>query len=314
MEFTSHPPATLSGSALLSYRPWRGHLGGPWRSSLAIARLGLAALIRRKLLWVLYAFCLLVFLSFFFGQYLLVWAGTQLGEGEVRGVGFMPVAPSAIVKSLRDELKLNGSAETFRNLFWYEGMILNVTLALVGAQLIGNDFRYRSLPFYLAKPLSGRHYVFGKCLAAATVVTAMTTLPALFLYVEYGLLDGWEYFWEARRSLLGIVGYGALLAVTLSLLLVAVTSWVQKTVPLVMVWSAIFVMAPAIGQGLYMWTRIPAWKLIDLWNNAYVVGNRFLGLRLDDQPSPLSALSVIGLVCAGCVVILRRRVRAVEVV
>jgi ABC-type transport system involved in multi-copper enzyme maturation permease subunit len=274
----------------------------------------LAALIRRKLLWALYGFCLLVFFSFFFGQYLLVWAGTQLGEGEVRGVGFMRLTPTEMVKNLRDGLKLNGSPETFRNLFWYEGMILNVTLALVGAQLIGNDFRYRSLPFYLAKPLSGRHYVFGKFLAAASVVTAMTTLPALCLYVEYGLLDGWEYFWEARRSLLGILGYGALLAITLSMMLIAVTSWVQKTVPLVMVWSAIFVMAPAIAQGLSTWTHWPSLKLIDIWNNAYVVGNRLLGISLPDQPTPLSALIVLGLVVIGCVVVLRRRVRAVEVV
>lgn len=311
-----HPtlPASLSGSALLSYRPWRGRLGGPWRSGLAIARLGLAALVRRKLVWVLYAFCLLIFFSFFFGQYLLVWAGTQLGETEVRGAGFMFFAPTELVKQLRDELKLNGSAETFRNLFWYEGMILNVTLALVGAQLVGNDFRYRSLPFYLAKPLSGRHYVFGKCLAVGAVVTAMTTLPALLLYVEYGLLDGWEYFWDAKRSVFGILGYGLLLAGMLSLLLVAVTSWVQKTVPLVMVWSGLFVMAPAIGQSLALWTRQPNWKLIDLWNCAYVVGNRMLGMHLEGQPSPWLALAVIGVVALACVAVLRKRVRAVEVV
>jgi len=97
-------------------------------------------------------------------------------------------------------------------------------------------------------------------------------------------------------------------------LLIAVTSWVQKTVPLVMVWSAIFVMAPAVAQGLYLWTQVPALKLIDLWNNAYVVGNRLLGLSLPDQPTPLAALIVLGLVVMGCVAVLRRRVRAVDVV
>lgn len=308
-----NPSLDLSTS-LLRYRPWRGHLRGPWRGSLAIARLSLASLARRKLIWVLYGFCLLVFLSFFFGQYLLVWAGSQLGESQVRGAGFLLFQPTELVKQLRDELKLNGSAETFRNLFWYEGMILNVTLALVGAQLVGNDFRFRSLPFYLAKPLSGRHYVAGKCLAIAAVVTAMTTLPALILYLEYGLLDGWEYFWDAKRSVLGVLGYGALLAVFLSLLLVAVTSWVQKTVPLVMVWSALFVMTPAISQSLAIWTKQPNWRLLDLWNNAYVLGNQFLGLTLKDQPSPGAALGVLAGVAVCCIVVLRRRVRAVEVV
>src|SRR3954464_14678445 len=192
-----HASPHLSGSALLSYRPWRGRLGGPARGVLAIARLGLTGLIRRKLFWVLYAFALLIFFSFFFGQYLMVWAEGQVGQETVR-TPIMSFEPTKIVKELRENLKLNGSGETFRNLFWYEGLILNVSLALVGAQLVGNDFRHRSLPFYLSKPLSGRHYVAGKCLAIAATVTAMTTLPAVCLYLEFGLLDGWEYFWRAR--------------------------------------------------------------------------------------------------------------------
>jgi hypothetical protein len=85
-------------------------------------------------------------------------------------------------------------------------------------------------------------------------------------------------------------------------------------VPLVMVWSALFVMAPAIGQSLALWTRQPNWKLIDLWNNAYVIGNRMLGLSLEQQPAPAIALLVIVLVALASVVVLWKRVRAVEVV
>lgn len=310
----STPTLGLTNSALLAYRPWRGPLSGPWRGTLAVSRLGLAGLVRRKLVWVLYAFSLLIFFSFFFGQYLLVWAGSQVDEQNVRVGGFMRVSPKELVKDLRDGLKLNGSAETFRNLFWYEGSIVVVTLALVGAQLIGNDFRHRSLPFYLSKPLSGRHYVAGKCLAVAAVVVAMTMLPALCLYVEYGLLDSWEYFWEARRSLLGIFGYGLLLAGMMSLLLVSITSWVQKTVPLVMVWSGLFVMAPAVSAGLAQWTRQPLFRLIDLWDCAYIAGNAMLGAKVDDRPPALAALAVIGIVCAMCMIVLYFRIRAVEVV
>jgi hypothetical protein len=310
----THAPTNLSTAALLSYRPWRGRLGGPWRGTIAVARLGLAGLVRRKLVWILYVFSLLIFFSFFFGQYLLVWAGSQLTEENVAVGGFVRLSPKDLVKNLRDGLKLNGSGETFRNLYWYEGSILVVTLALVGAQLVGNDFRHRSLPFYLSKPLAGRHYVAGKCLAVAAVVAAMTAVPALCLYVEYGLLDSWEYFWEARRSLGGILGYGLLLAGMMSLLLVAVTSWVQKTVPLVMVWSGLFVMAPAVGQSLAAWTSRPMYRLIDLWDCAYIVGNAMLGTKVENQPPAWAAATVIGLVCTMCVVVLYARIKAVEVV
>lgn len=311
MELTNHPPA-LNGS-LLAYRPWTGQLGGPWRAAWATARIGLWALARRKLFWLLYAFSLLTFFSFFFGQYLLVWAGSQIDEDSVRVPLVQRLKPKELVAMLADNLKLNGSGETFRNLYWYEGSILVVTLALAGAQIVGNDFRFRSLPFYLSKPMGARHYVAGKCAAAGVVVSSMTLLPALCLFVEYGLLTEWDYFWDKGHLLAGIVGYGLLLSAVLSLILVAVATIVQRTVPLIMVWSALFVFLPAVGLGLANWQENPNWRLIDLWNDAYVVGNRMLGITLRDQPSPASALGVLVAVCVVCVIWLRWRLRAVEV-
>ena len=71
-----------------------------------------------------------------------------------------------------------------------------IVLALAGSVLVGNDFRFGSLPFYLSKPLGRWHYVLGKCLAVAVFVNVMTTILALILLVEYGLLDSWDYFVE----------------------------------------------------------------------------------------------------------------------
>lgn len=307
-------PARATPESMLSYRPWRGTLGGPWHGAWAVARLGLAGLVRRKLVWVLFAFCAMIFLAFFFGQYLFIWAGGQLGESEVRVAGFNRVNPNVLMKELRDNLKLNGSAETFRNIIDGESAILMVTLALVGAQLVGNDFRYRSLPFYLSKPLTARHYVAGKCLAVAAIVLAMTMVPALLLYVEYGLLDSWGYFWDARWLLAGIIGYGLLLAGFLSVLLVAVTSWVQKTVALIMVWMGMFIMAPAVCEILSSVLQLQSAKLFDLWSCTYVVGNAMLGLTLEKHPPVAACAAVLALVTAVSLLALTRRVKAVEVV
>jgi ABC-2 type transport system permease protein len=300
---------------LLSYRPWTGNLGGPWRGVFAIARLGVAGLARRKVFWFLYAFAILIFFSFFFGQYLLIWFEGQIGEETVRaGPIPVPLSPVEMVRGLRDFFKLNGSGATFRNLFWYEGLILIVSLALAGAQLIGNDFRYRSLPFYLSKPLQGRHYVLGKCLAVSAVINLLTTLPALLLLIEYGLLTNWQYFWDSRWLLLGILGYGATLSVVMSLLLVAVTSVVHKTVPLVLVWAGLFVFIPSVSTGIAFWRENWNWRLVDIWNSAYVVGNYMLGETLEEQPAPSRAAISLAIVCALSIFWLWRRIRAVEVV
>ena len=58
-----------------------------------------------------------------------------------------------------------------------------IVLALAGAVLVGNDFRWGGLPFYLSKPLTRWHYLLGKCLAVAVFVNLMTTVPALVLYL-----------------------------------------------------------------------------------------------------------------------------------
>ena len=44
-----------------------------------VARVSLSMLFRRKLFWAMYALALMVFLFFFFGQYFMIWAASQLG-------------------------------------------------------------------------------------------------------------------------------------------------------------------------------------------------------------------------------------------
>ncbi len=77
-----------------------------------------------------------------------------------------------------------------------------IVLALAGSVLIGNDFRYGSLRVaYLSKPLSRRHYLLGKGLAVAVFINLLTTLPALALFVEYGLIYSWNHL-RPRNSCL----------------------------------------------------------------------------------------------------------------
>src|SRR5262249_31410047 len=116
-----------------------------------------------------------------------------------------------------------------------------MVLALAGAVVVGNDFRLGGLAFYLTKPLSRWHYVAGKCLAVALFINLMTTLPALVLFVQYGMLNTYDYLWDNWRLALGIVAYGLLLTVFLSLFLVAVASLLRRTVPLLMAWTTVFV-------------------------------------------------------------------------
>ncbi|MBX9581969.1 MAG: ABC transporter permease subunit, partial [Gemmataceae bacterium] len=182
-------------------------------------------------------------------------------------------------------------------------------------------FAHGSLPFYLAKPIGRWHYVLGKGLAVGAVVNLYTTLPAVLLWVEAGLLYDWQtYYLDNLHLLAGVVGYGLVLTACLGLLTVAAAVWVRRTVPLVMVWMGVFVLLRLIAVWLLDGLKADErWRLIDLWNDLYLCGAWCLGinppdLRPQPQPAYWEAAAVVGGVCAGCLLYLRRRVQAVEIV
>src|SRR4029079_7007110 len=114
-------------------------------------------------------------------------------------------------------------------------------------------------------------------------------------FMQYGMLEeSWDYFRGQGTSielgstaftlpvnslLFGILGYGLVLTVSLSLMLLAMASWLRKTVPMIMAWTTLFIFVPrltfSLVEGLHY---SPRWRLFDLWNNMYLVGSVCLGL------------------------------------
>jgi ABC-2 type transport system permease protein len=311
--------AHTASDNLLRYRPWRGPLHGPVWGSAAMARVGLQVMFRRKLFWGLYALALMVFFFFFYGQYLVVWIQQRTATEQIM-FGAFRVQAADLTRFL-DRLNLNGNPHTFGNFIWFQGYIAMIVLALAGAVLVGNDFHHGSLPFYLSKPIGRRHYVLGKCLGVGAFVNLLTTVPALVLFAQAGVLHDWQtYFPDHARQFAGIFAYGAVLTVTLSLLLVATAVAVRRTVPLILVWTGVFVLARVLpgflvdGQGFD-----PRWRLLDLWNDMYLCGLWALGadpetIRPAGQPAFWQAGLIAALVCGACTLYLRRRVQAVEVI
>jgi ABC-type transport system involved in multi-copper enzyme maturation permease subunit len=287
-----------------------------------IARASIALLMRRWLFWVIFVVTAVPpFLFFFFVMYLFVWAEGQGGEeGQMGGLGVVrPEFLEAVAKGLR----MDGSPETYRNFMSFEAYPVMILLALAGALLIGNDVRHNSLAFYLSKPISRWDYVIGKAVAVALIVNLATTLPALLLWLEYGFIKEKNYFLdqlvEKTDVLVGILAYGAVLTVSLTSLLLAAAIWLRRTVPLIMTWVILFVCCSSLANSLARLGWGAGWRLFDLWNCTFVVGNACLGLdstRIVRQPQPdwPEAAVVLGGVVITCVSYLVWRIRGVEVV
>jgi ABC-2 type transport system permease protein len=307
-------------TGLLHYRPWHGDFRSSAVSVWPIARVSLMSIFRRKMFWTIYVLGLLIFLLFFFGQYLLSWAQTQIGESDVQLGGWGRTNPRHLIQLFRGLLKLDGGPLTYHNFFAYQGYIVMIVLALAGSILIGNDLRFGSLPFYLSKPLSRWHYLLGKGMAVAVFINLMTTIPAVILFLQWGVLESWDYLYERLDLLLGILGYGAVLTVSLTLLLLATATWLRRTVPLIMTWTTLFFFCRLLSSALVDGLRFaPHWRLIDLWNDTYLVGGACLGLdpdriRFGHQPPWYEAALLLGGVSLLCLIYLIRRIRAVEIV
>lgn len=307
---------------LLGYRPWQGALHGAWMTPWPISRVALGMVFRRKLFWLLYALGLFHFLVYFGGIYLFYQIDIpSLAGSNPQVIRFW----TDTVRAIQEQLYMAGTKETYRNFIWLQGYVVMAVLALAGAILIGNDYQYGSLPFYLSKPLNRWHYLAGKFLAVALFVNMLTTLPALILFAECSLMEGWSYIENRAELLIGILGYGAVLSICLGLLVLAVASWVRKTVPLIMVWLGILFFGRAVADSLVDGLGLDArWRLVDMWNNMYLLGSWCLdvapqlesGRRFITRPQPEAweAAVVVAAVCGLCLLYLDRRIRAVEIV
>lgn len=285
---------------LAGYRAWEGRQKSPWWSCWSIVRTGLGVILRRRIFWILIGLGLLNFLFNFAFIYLKATLAVQ-NEGVARFL---------------DNYRVTGTGDAYADFMFAQASITALLLAFAGSTLIGSDYRQGGLIFYLSRRIERRHYVVGKLLTVAAVVTVITTLPALALYFEYGLLSSsLDYFLENPRILGGIVGYGIILATVQSLMLFAIAAWVPRTIPLVMTWLGIFVLLKGLADAMRAIDDNRLWLLLGFWDDMHRLGRWCFG-ALDNSRIPTAGqcAAVLAVISIVCIVLIIRRVRAVEVV
>ncbi len=215
-----------------------------WFSVWPVARTAMHLVFRRKLFWLLLAIALLSFVFTFGAIYLLATLKQEL-----------PQMARFITSMLKD---LDGSGTTYLNFMKLQGTVMMILLAFAGSVLAGNDHARGGFMFYMSRRITLVHYALGKLLAIGLFVLLITTVPALVLFFEYGLLgDFIEYFSENFQIVFGILGYGILLSVAIGLLLLALVSWMPRPVPLVILWGGLFVFLPILSRILAVALRDP---------------------------------------------------------
>jgi ABC-type transport system involved in multi-copper enzyme maturation permease subunit len=159
-----------------SYKNYAGTLTPEWSRFLIIPRHAFRDVFKSKLFTAFFAICFLP---------LLVEAILIYLHHNVNALAIMRV-------NVRELIPIDASFfQTFVNL--QGGFAFFVTL-LVGPPLVSRDLRNNALPLYLCRPFSRTEYVAGKMSVVLILLSAMTWVPQLLLFLFQSYLEGGRWF------------------------------------------------------------------------------------------------------------------------
>jgi ABC-2 type transport system permease protein len=307
-----------------SYRQYTGRLTPAWSRFLVIPRHAYRDVFRTKLFVAFYAACYI---------FPLIAACIIYLHHNVNALALLKIG------DIRALTPINASFFHFYTSF--QCSLAFFLVLLVGPPLVSRDMANNALPLYLCRPFSRAEYVAGKMSVVVILLSLVTWVPGLVLFFFAAYLEGfgwvWTNLWIAGSILLG----SAVWIVLLSLLSLSVSALVKWRVVASAALLGMFFIPSVFGEvvnGLFM-TRVGhLFSFGALMNNIWlglfglfepVTGHihgrisregpfinepeHFVDLVMREPPLWASWL-VIALVCAFCLWLLMRKVRAYEVV
>lgn len=202
----------------------------------------------------------------------------------------------------------------------FAGLLLALKL---GPGLITTDIQHNGLPLYLSRPLGRWQYVLGKFSVLAIVLSAVTWVPAVVLFLLQTSLEGLPWAAANARVLPAVLAASWLWLTMLSLLILAASALVRRAPVAGGAVLGIMFVASGLARTVKAITESEAAILaspFDLVNTAWLQlfgtagGRGFLGSPLSRDLSPFVVWPVLAAYLALCLVILRRRLQAYEVV
>ena len=298
-----------------SYKRYIGPLTPEWSRFLIIPRHAYRGVFKSKIFTAFFVVCFVP---------LLVEAILIYLHHNMNALGIMKV-------DMRELIPIDASFfQTFVNI--QGGFALFVAL-LVGPPLVSRDLRNNALPLYLCRPFSRTEYVLGKMSVLLILLSMITWIPQLLLFLFQAYLEGFTWFtqnlWIASAIVIGSVVWILLLAL-ISQAISALVKW--RVIASAAILGVFFI--PSVFAEFLNFVFMTHWgHLISL---AALMKNISAGLfgtfvrasgtiRFEDfdgnarefivmEPPLWMCWGMLFLVCAICLALLSRKVKAYEVV
>ena len=193
-----------------TYKPYLGKLTPEWSRFLIIPRHAFRDVFKSKLFTAFFVICFAPLLI----EAILIYL-----HHNVNALAILKV-------NVRELIPIDAFFfQTFVNL--QASLAFFVTL-LVGPPLVARDLRNNALPLYLCRPFSRTEYVLGKMSVLLILLSTITWVPQLLLFLFQSYLEGASWFvsnlWLASAIFIGSVVWILLLAL-LSQAVSALVKW-----------------------------------------------------------------------------------------
>lgn len=297
-----------------TYKQYLGKLTPEWSRFLVIPRHAFRDVFKSKLFTAFFVFCFIPLLI----EAILIYLHHNAS------------ALAILQVNVRELIPIDASFfETFVNL---QGSFAFFVALLVGPPLVAKDLRNNALPLYLCRPFSRTEYVIGKMSVLLILLSAMTWVPQLILFLFQSYLEGARWFVDnlfiASAIFIGSVVWILLLA----LLSQAISALVKWRVVASGALLGLFFIPSIFGEvvnNLFLtrWGSIISLAALIknvtaglfgtfVQTSGHVIGfdGRVARQIIISEPPLWVAWFALFLVCAACLALLSWKVKAYEVV
>jgi len=299
-----------------TYKRYAGPLTPEWSRFLIIPRHAYRAVFNSKLFTAFFVICFLPVLVEAIFIYL---------HHNVSAIAIMKINVREIVPI---------DASFFRAFVNIQGGFAFFVAVLIGPPLVSRDLRNNALPLYLCRPFSRSEYVLGKMSVILILLSLITWVPQLLLFLFQGYLEGFAWLksnlWIASAIFIASFVWILLLAL-ISQTISALVKW--RVIASAAMLGLVFI--PSVfGLFINEVFRTGWGNIISLWALMTNVTNGLFGLfdrvsgsvtirDFNDnvvrevfifEPPLWCSWAVLFFICAVCLAVLSAKVKAYEVV
>lgn len=263
--------------------------GAAWA---VIAANGLRSLVRKR------AFLFLMILAWipFIVRGVQIWAAANVPG--MSQIGMLAVSP----RMFRDFLNQQEPVVFFMTVY-------------AGSGLIADDIRANALQLYLSRPITRTQYVAGKAAILMAALAAVTLLPGILLLLLVPAFAGSMTFIREHLSLIPSIAAYSVVQITLSaFLMLAMSSLSNSRWFVAILYAGLSFFTHAVFGVLGAAVDGSAFSWVSIFANLNQIGDVLFRMPARYDTHPLVSAAVIVLIIGASMLVLSRRVRAIEVV